>query len=63
MEKTKKFIRKRFTKFITEFSTDGIDRLYFRKWNSMLHENKQSLEINYDHFKQASPILALWLGV
>lgn len=29
----------------------------------LIHENKQSLGISYNHFKEACPTLALWLGL
>lgn len=63
MDKTKKFIRRRFIRFISEFSLDGIHRIYNQKMLHMLHENQQAMDISYDHFKDANPILALWLGV
>jgi DNA replicative helicase MCM subunit Mcm2 (Cdc46/Mcm family) len=63
LDKTKKFIKRRFIRFLNDFCLDSVDRVYYRKWQHMLHENKQSIEISYDHFKEANPILALWLGV
>lgn len=62
-ERTKKFIKRRFIRFLNEFSLDKVDRIYYRKVNHMLNENQQSIDISYDHFKEANPILALWLGV
>ena len=29
----------------------------------ILHENKNSIEISYSHFKAALPTLAMWLGL
>jgi len=29
----------------------------------MLNENKTSIEIDYHHFKEANPTVALWLGL
>ena len=63
LDKTKKYIRKRFIKFITEFTPDKLDRVYYRKAVDMLNENKQAMEINYSHFKDSNPILSMWLGL
>lgn len=29
----------------------------------MLNENKQSIEISYEHFKNANATMAIWLGI
>lgn len=29
----------------------------------MLHQNKTSIDINYNHFKRGMPTLAMWLGL
>lgn len=63
LDKTKKFIKRRFIRFLTEFVLDGTDRLYYRKMQDMLNENKQSIEISYDHFKEANGTMAIWLGI
>lgn len=50
-------------RFLSEFAVDNTDRVYFRKMMDMLHENRQSLEISYNHFKEANGTMAIWLGI
>lgn len=38
-------------------------KVYMPKMQQMLHDNKCSIEINYEHLKQAVPTLAMWLGL
>lgn len=40
-----------------------MERVYYKKVVHMLNENLQSIDISYDHFKEANPVLALWLGI
>lgn len=39
------------------------ERIYFNQMLKLINNNYQSFYINYIHFKNAQPTLALWLGL
>lgn len=45
MDKTKRFIKRKFTKFLSEYAPgpDYLERIYFKKVQEMLTENRQSI--------------------
>jgi len=59
-----RWIRKTFKRFISNFrdSEAGNKLIYLQKVQEMCNKNKQSLEINYRHLREANPTLAMWIS-
>jgi DNA replication licensing factor MCM2 len=62
-EETMKYIKFKFTKFLSHFKGDGDFPIYNGKIREMCIANKQSIEISYTHLKEALPTIAMWVGL
>ncbi|CAG9318679.1 MCM2 [Blepharisma stoltei] len=60
--RTHRWIRRNFTKFLLEFKDEHGNEIYHQRIREMCSDNKQSLEINYDHISKVNPTLALWIA-
>ena len=62
--KTITFIRNAFNKFLRHFreSEEKDTELYEERINEMCHNNKQSLEVTYNHLTSKMPTLAIWIA-
>ena len=62
-EETLKYIRTKFTRFLTQFKGDKDYPIYAEKIKEMAISNKQSFEISFGHLKMALPTIAIWVGL
>lgn len=66
-ERTRKWIRRTFRRFISTFNTKPHDNdqpfyVYKERIREMCNKNKQSLEITYDHLVEFNSTIALWVA-
>ena len=62
-EETRKYIKIKFTRFLTQFKADEDFPIYASKIRKMVIENKQSIVISFNHLKIALPTIAMWIGL
>lgn len=61
--RTVRWIRRSFKKFLLYFREENDKHLvYEQRIRDMCHQNKQSLEITYNHLMQMTPTLAIWIA-
>lgn len=59
---TIKWIKHQFDVFLRNFKSEGNEPIYEQRIADMCTNNKQSLEITYNHLTSKIPTLALWLA-
>jgi len=59
--RTIRWIRKSFRKFLINFQDNG-EYVYVNKIHDMCSNNKQSLEVYYNHISNSFETLAMWIG-
>lgn len=59
--RTIRWIRRAFRKFLMNFKENG-EAVYVNKINDMCSNNKQSLEVHYNHISNVYETLAVWIG-
>jgi DNA replication licensing factor MCM2 len=57
-----RFINKQFNQFLRNFKNDTGTFLYEDKIHEMCQNNKQSLEIVFNHLSTKQPTIAIWLA-
>ena len=57
-----KYISRQFNLFLRNFKTESGEFLYEDKIHEMCQNNKQSLEIVFQHLSDQYPTLAIWLA-
>ena len=62
-EETLKYIKSKFTKFLTQYKGDKGYLIYAEKIKDMAISNRQSFEISFTHLKNALPTIAIWVGL
>lgn len=62
-EDTIKYIKTKFTKFLSHFKGESDFPIYASKIKDMCFNNLQSIEISYNHLKEALPTIAMWVGL
>ena len=60
--RTVRWIRRTFRRFLISFKENG-ESVYVNKINDMCANNKQSLEVHYNHISNAYETLAMWIGL
>ena len=58
-----KYIKTKFTKFLTQFKIEKDYLIYADKIKDMAISNRQSFEISFNHLKMALPTIAIWVGL
>lgn len=62
-DQTIRYIKGKFIKFMNQFKGESDFPIYATKIREMCLANQQSIEISYQHLKEALPTIAMWVGL